>query len=302
MSDETIAVVALDAADYALCQSWGCGNILLDNHHELETFAYSGEKPITLEVWTSVATGVHPQEHGMASTGEQQSWDNPLLEIASRLTPYLLPKDVRVKLGTMIQGDNDSVRTFTPTGHDHMFPNGGAYQWPGVTYGKHLAETWHWLELAEQGDIADAELWRRLYANAGKELGWIMGMSHANLSIIGAHSHILDAAGHAFANRPERLREIYLEVDELLGAVRDKVDRLVVLSDHGMEIGWIDGDENPGAHSWRAVFSTTEEGSLPETVFDVREWVEERASTSSMSSEASGLDTTREQLKDLGYI
>lgn len=99
MSDETIAVVALDAADYALCQSWGCENILLDNHHELETFAYSGEKPITLEVWTSVATGVHPQEHGMASTGEQQSWDNPLLEIASRLTPYLLPKDVRVKPG-----------------------------------------------------------------------------------------------------------------------------------------------------------------------------------------------------------
>jgi len=118
----TLAVVALDAADYQLAREWNCENILLDEHTELETFSYSGDDPVTLEVWTSVATGVHPREHGMESSGEQQEWNNPLLQLASSVTPYLLPKELRVKLGTMLRGDDDdSVMTFDSTEHDHVF-------------------------------------------------------------------------------------------------------------------------------------------------------------------------------------
>lgn len=303
MPNETLCVIALDAADYKLAREWDCRNILLDKHGELETFSYSKDGPTTLEVWTSVATGVHPREHGMASTGEQQEWENPLLRVAGRVTPYVLPKDLRVKLGTLFRGDDDdSVMTFEPTEHDQVFPEGGAYCWPGITPGEHLAETWHWLNLAEQGEIINEELWRRLYANAGKELGWLMGMSHTNQPLVGVHSHILDAAGHAFAERPERLREVYENVDEMLGRVRKHVDDLVVLSDHGMEVGWINGDEEPGSHSWRAVFATTVDEPLPESVFDVREWLESQITQSNEHVDAASLDTTREQLEDLGYL
>jgi len=127
-------------------------------------------------------------------------------------------------------------------------------------------------------------------------------MSHTNVPLLGVHAHILDAAGHAFAEQPNQLREVYENVDEMLGVVREHVDRLVVLSDHGMEVGWIDSDEKPGSHSWRAMFGTTEDGPLPESVFDVREWLAQRESEQDGVVDAASLDTTREQLEDLGYL
>lgn len=300
---ETMIVIALDAADYRLAQEWGCQNILLDNHHQIETFSYSGDDPITLEVWTSVATGAHPEEHGMFSSGEQQEWDNLLLRTASTVAPYVLPKSARVRLGTMIRGDEDETgMTFNQTDNDHFFPEGGVYGWPGITPANHLSQTWHWLSLANQGAITDGELWRRLYANAGKELGWVLGMAQTSLPVVGAHMHVLDAAGHIYANREKNLQEVYERVDSMIGAVREQVDSLVVLSDHGMQVGSIPEDEIPGDHSWRATFGTTEEGPLPESVYDVREWVEERAGPHRERTDAASLDTTKEQLEDLGYL
>lgn len=299
----TIAVIALDAADYRLAKKWDCQNILLKNNRQLETFSYSGDDPVTLEVWTTVATGVHPREHGMVSSGEQQEWDNPLLQVAGNIAPYLLPKQVRVKFGTMLRGDTDDTRmTFDQTDHDHCFPENGAYCWPGITPANHLSQTWHWLNLAERGEITDAELWRRLYANAGKELGWVMGMAQTDFPVVGVHMHILDAAGHAYANNEESLKEAYERVDTMLGRIREEVGSLVVLSDHGMQVGMFPDDDRPGDHSWRAMFATTEDVECPESVFDVREWIESHTETRRSPTDAASLDTTREQLEDLGYL
>ncbi|WP_254769076.1 alkaline phosphatase family protein [Salinilacihabitans rarus] len=308
----TLGIVALDAADYALAREWGCDHLLLDRHRELETFAHSGANPNTLEVWTSVATGVGPGEHGLASTGEQGEWRNPALAYASKVAPYLLPKAARVRIGTWLRGDSgdgtgDGVElTLRQTSHPHLFDAEGRVVrwWPGVTPAEHLTETWHWLNLASNGEITDDELWRRLYGNAGLELGWLQGMGHADVAVAGVHLHLLDAAGHAFATHPERLRETYERVDRLLGSVREHVDDLLVLSDHGMQVGWIDGDDDPGFHSFRALASTTLDADPPASVFDVREWVEARADAFDSERErgAAVMDTTEQQLRDLGYL
>lgn len=300
---DTLAVIALDAADYRLAEEWNCRNVLLDNHDRIETFAYSRDQPITLEVWTSVATGAHPREHGLSSTGEQQTWTNPLLRSASAVAPYVLPKPARIRLGTLLRGDGgDTELTFRQTDHDHAFPAGGVYAWPGITPATHLSQTWHWLELAESGDITHDELWRRLYANAGKELGWVLGMNETSLPVVGVHMHVLDAAGHAYATSEDDLRAVYERVDEMLGTIRQQVDRLVVLSDHGMEVDWIDGDDDPGSHSWRASFGTTESGPLPERLLDVRSWLDDHVESRSEATDAAELDATRAQLEDLGYL
>ena len=314
----TLGIIALDAADYDLAREWGCENMLLETHGKLETFAHSGENPNTLEVWTSVATGVEPPSHGLASTGEQQQWRNPVLEYASAVAPYLLPKAARVRIGTWLRGDgggatedsggNDGVgMTLRQTDHSHLFEPAGRVVrwWPGVTPGEHLSETWHWLNLASRGDISDDELWRRLYGNAGLEAGWLQGMGQTDVAVAGVHMHALDAAGHAFATHPDRLREVYERVDRLLGSVRDHVDELLVLSDHGMQVEWIDGDSKPGFHSWRALASTTLADDLPESVFDVRDWVDEHVADSNdrrVERQPAVMDTTEEQLRDLGYL
>ncbi|MFC4543255.1 alkaline phosphatase family protein [Halosolutus amylolyticus] len=332
----TVAIVALDAADYALAREWDCENILLDRHRELETFAYSGPNPNTLEVWTSVATGVGPEEHGLASTGEQQQWGNPALEYASKVAPYVLPKETRIKIGTWLRGDSGAGATdgtggaddtdgasdtgglrsgiggsaagmtLRQTDHPHLFEAADRVVrwWPGVTPGEHLSQTWHWLNLASSGEITDAELWRRLYGNAGLEVGWLQGMGHANVPLAGVHMHVLDAAGHAFATHPDRLREVYERVDRLLGTLREHVDDLLVLSDHGMQVEWIDGDDEPGFHSFRAIGSTTIDDRPPESVFDVPEWIEVRVEDQrgTKDDRPAVMDTTEEQLRDLGYL
>ncbi|MFD1563003.1 alkaline phosphatase family protein [Haloarchaeobius amylolyticus] len=314
----TLGIVALDAADYDLARDWGCENMLLETHRELETFAYSGENPNTLEVWTSTATGVGPEEHDLASTGEQQQWHNPVLEYASKAAPYLLPKEVRIRIGTWLRGDSgggdgtdggggDVGMTLRQTSHSHLFqPDGRVVRWwPGVTPAEHLSETWHWLNLASNDEITDGELWRRLYGNAGLETGWLLGMGTADVAVAGVHMHVLDAAGHAFATHPDRLRAVYERVDRLLGAVRERVDELLVLSDHGMQVEWIDGDSEPGFHSWRALASTTLSDEPPASVFDVRDWVDEHAADSDATRaerRPAVMDTTEEQLRDLGYL
>ncbi|PCR91571.1 alkaline phosphatase family protein [Natrinema ejinorense] len=312
----TLGIVALDAADYALARDWECENLLLERHCDLETFAHSGRYPNTLEVWTSVATGVGPTEHGLASTGEQQQWENPILEYASTLAPYVLPKEARITLGTWLRGDAGGDgsdgdggvdMTLRQTAHSHLFQQDAraVRWWPGVTPGEHLSETWHWLNLASNGEITDDELWRRLYGNAGLEVGWLQGMGGADVAVAGVHMHVLDAAGHAFATHPDRLRMVYERVDRLLGSVREHVDDLLILSDHGMQVAWLEGDAEPGFHSWRALASTTLDDDPPEHVFDVREWVDAHADDSDGTRDDSGpavMDTTEEQLRDLGYL
>lgn len=308
----TLGIVALDAADYALAREWNCENILLERHRELETFAYSGKHPNTLEVWTSAATGVGPADHELASTGEQQQWQNPALKYASTVAPYLLPKQARITIGTWLRGDSDENgdvgMTLRQTSHSHLFqPDGHVVRWwPGVTPGDHLSQTWHWLNLASSDEISDDELWRRLYGNAGLEAGWLQGMGQTGVAVAGVHMHVLDAAGHAFATHPDRLREVYERVDRLLGSVREHVDELLVLSDHGMQVEWVDGDSEPGFHSWRALASTTLPEEPPAHVFGVRDWVEARADDfgggRSAEHRPAVMDTTEDQLRDLGYL
>lgn len=96
---ENIVVIALDAADYALAREWDCENILLETHGEIETFTYGTETPSTLEVWPSVATGLHPEDHRIINENEAaQSWGNPVLRMGSKVTQYL-PTTVRSTLG-----------------------------------------------------------------------------------------------------------------------------------------------------------------------------------------------------------
>jgi hypothetical protein len=64
-------------------------------------------------------------------------------------------------------------------------------------------------------------------------------------------------------------------------------------------------DEEPGSHSWRAMFSTTLDGPLPEHVTDVRGWLEERTPERQQVDDGwtdSTMDTPTERLRDLGYI
>ena len=291
-----IAVLGLDALDIALVERWGCENLQLDAIAPLETEAWSTEYPHTREVWPSIATGKTPAEHGLSldDTSETE-WSNPLIDAASRMSSYLLPRSVREVIGESLH--HQTKRELPQTETAHLFDD--VYMWPGLTPATHLTDSWAIYDRVREEKITEAELRNELRTLFLDEVGWL---AQASGSVVGVHSHILDVAGHLFARREDRLREYYESVDALVGWLRYEVDELVVISDHGMQVSWFDEDTEPGQHSFRAIVAATcEIEGLPDSIYDVKEWLSSNASSQS-ESRAASMDVTTDQLRSLGYI
>ena len=155
---------------------------------------------------------------------------------------------------------------------------------------------------ASEGSLTDKALRRSLLANTGREIGWLVAMARLGVPIAGVHSHILDTAGHIYADRPRTLRKYYMLVDELIGDLRRSCDQLVVLSDHGIQTTETD-DDQVGRHSMRAMIGAQNVDGLPETVYDVREWLYPQLDEPSVIDDrVAGMDTPDEHLRDLGYM
>lgn len=300
----TLVVVGLDAADYRLANEWDLDNLLLETHGHLETFAHSREYPITAEVWPAIATGRLPDDGG--AEGKRGSDWSGAMAVANRLGKLVVPQSWRTEIGRYLRLGEATDAHFGPTDGDHVFGDGAVYNWPGVTPAKNWSRSEWWLDRYNDGALNDLEFLRRQLAFTGEELGWATAMARSWLPVVGTRCHVLDHAGHAWAEQPEKLRTVYERVDGLVGTLRaaEGVDEVVVCSDHGMQTS-VTGDDDPGTHSWESMVATSGDGVLPDHVADVRSWLEARIPAAPSPGEhwtETTMDTPTEHLKDLGYI
>ncbi|MGB9932001.1 alkaline phosphatase family protein [Haloarcula amylolytica] len=299
MAQETLTVLALDAADHDLLKRWDCENILLDNNTKLETYCHTYNHPSTVEVWATMATGVGPEDHN-AIMGPSMEWHNPLVNFASEIAT-VLPDDWREWLGRFAH--NFSNAGYPQTDLPHVFEEGLVAWWPGITPAETVVDAVKWTTESVVGEnLGYAELWGNMKGNCARSLAYLEGASEFDVPIVGAHCHMLDTAGHTFSKSEDELRKAYKWVDEQIGQLEEEADRLVILSDHGMQTNCITEDTDPGTHSMRAIVSTNFEASLPNSVFDVSDWLEKNTLERAGEESKAMSDTTREQLEDLGYI
>ena len=297
MSDSLI-VLGIDAADYRLARRWDCENLLLNNHREIKTFSYSLDVPATLEVWPSIATGQTPREHGVVLN--QIGWDNTSgLNILVKFA-QLLPETAHSLLSRLKEYQfGSSVQQTTVA---NVFDEGSVYNWPGLTPCFDWNLESEWFRDVTAGDLSEEQFRCRDLGSAGKSIGWLAGQSTAGVPVAGAHVHYLDHMGHLYAKRSDSLKSAYEEMNALVGWLRKQVDRLVIISDHGMQTTSTD-DSDPGVHSPHALMATTETGELPESVMDARDWLEERINESVDEAESEAtVDAPMEHLRDLGYL
>lgn len=295
----TLTVLALDSADYLLAREWNCENLLLDTHGQIETFTYGESSPSTLEVWPTVATGLSPEDHGIVSTSNAQDWEHPLLRIGSSITSHF-PDAWRRALGRPFH-EAGVKKTFAKTDADHVFSDGHVFGWPGITDAENLGEAWNLIRRTAIDETNMEQFEGKLLGNTGQELAWAVRMSQTDTPIVGVHSHSLDIAGHVYCKQESKLRSVYEFVDSLVGWVRSEVDRLIVVSDHGTQTSWT-GDEEPGRHSMRSMFGTTEPGPLPTSVFDVQEWLADRKVSGRTEEQRVESDAPIQHLRDMGYF
>ncbi|QLG48856.1 alkaline phosphatase family protein [Natrinema halophilum] len=306
----TMVVLALDALDAGLVEYFDLDAFRLESSGDLETFARTQDLPYTPEVWATVATGLPPERHGITAGGTSE-WDNPVLEGLSRVSGRL-DESTRGTLGKFVRSQTGERERIGRTDAESMFDDDGAvvHNWPGVADGRPLQRAWDLMNAVAEGmDRSTFE--RELFGQCSQQFGWAREMLHHPVSIAGVHVHALDAAGHAYADDEDALRHVYTRVGEFVTEVEDALgdaDDLLLLSDHGMRVEFYppDADENPATHSWRAYASSTT-NTRPESVFDVREWVESRArrdeiSNSSSDADEEAIDVPTDHLRELGYL
>lgn len=300
----TLFLLALDALDAGLVEHFDIDAYRLESHGEIETFARTQEDPYTPEVWATVATGLGPDEHGVTGSGTSE-WDNPLLSFASQFTGGLT-ESVRGTLGRIVREHTGKREQIGETEAETIFDRDDAvvHNWPGVHNGAELQRAWDLMNVVSEGK-PQHEFERELFGLAAEQFGWMREMENHGVSLTGVHIHVLDAAGHTYADDEESLEHVYRRVGEFVTELvesMDETDELLLLSDHGMRTTFYEDEEEgaPGSHSWRAYASATTE-DVPKSVFDVREWVERRIVASPEHREKD-VEIDEEQLRDLGYI
>lgn len=295
---ETTFVLGVDAADYALCREWDCRNLLLAEHRQLETFAHSIDVPATLEVWPTIATGLHPDDHGVVLDPASRTSYSPTRRVVHAVHQQL-PAVVRrwtQRLKTSTVGES-----MPTTEAATVFEAGAVHNWPGVTPANTWQDSGDEFGAVVDGNLNEAEFYRRELARAGSVVGWLGAHTETAVPIAGAHLHLLDHAGHLYAENPTELERAYRDLDDLVGWLRDRVDHLVVVSDHGMQTTTL-SDDRPGVHSERALVSSTIDDDLPASVFDVRDWLEDRIREPTPRDESPESTIPREHLEELGYL
>lgn len=301
----TLIIVALDALDAGVVEHFqpDTDTFVLESAGEIETFAHSKDSPFTPEVWATVATGRKPTDHGVTGAGTSE-WENPLLELGTKVTGRL-PESTRGTLGRLVRRSIGQREKIGSADGETMFDRDGAVvrNWPGVTDGGDLQYAWDLMNAAAE-DLPRAEFERELLCLCAEQFAWAKEMIAHDVSLAGVHVHTLDAAGHAYAEDETALRHVYERVagfvEELVTALEED-DELLVLSDHGMRTAFYPGDvdENPATHSWRAYATATTE-TLPASVYDVVDWVDEHWSPA--TSNSNSVDIPMDQLRELGYV
>lgn len=298
----TLVVLALDAADIRHAEDFGCENMLLEDHVEMRSVAHRFEHPHTGEAWPSIATGLHPTEHGISGYGQ---WDNPVLTMLSHGAQTLnVSGEIRGKIGSAIK-ENTDQEWHLQTVEEPTFLDGeyrAVHNWPGVHRNDVLHYIWGLFQDLKDDKLSEETFRREAFTEAASKFGWLEEAVQFDAEVAATHVHVLDVFGHLYPEDRDHYREVYEDVDERIGDLRAALgedDELLILSDHGIEAGWIDEDDTPGKHSWRAIASTTVD-SPPTDALDVREWVE--AHVESLDVDRTQMEVPEDQLRELGYI
>lgn len=299
---DSVVVLGVDGADYKLANLWNCENLLLENSRKLSTYAYSVDRPSTIEVWPTIATGIPIADHGMAI--DDRGWDSKsgLQHIVAAVNKAPNPVVKRLRAAKNKMSSQQRGKAYLQD-TEHVFSDGRVKNWPGITPAYLWAEMQDYFQLVHNNDVTVDEFYNRSLGNSGELIGWLAALAETQTPIIGAHIHTLDYMGHVYGKNPEELKTAYKAVDSLVGMLADQVDRLVILSDHGMQTTLTD-EGDPGVHSFRAIVSSTFSEDLPETIEDVAPWLEQfKDKVNPQTGDTSStIDAPEEHLRDLGYL
>jgi predicted AlkP superfamily pyrophosphatase or phosphodiesterase len=328
----TVVVLGLDALDPDLLDEDDFPDLCLAGYKEIETVLSSETgRPSTHELWPTIITGLRPEEHGL-QLESGLTWENPLFNLGSDLSNYVLPKEVQVKLGAWLLDNTDEGNFRAPA--TYYENNGLATVFDGAV-SKPIGVPNYVVDPDEEDrehelrknlgnlfrlDVNDETDHRHVTSDPGEFYEQAMEMSMIRIArvrralrskhyeLVFGYTSGLDLIGHVAYAEPGLQRRAYEELDDFVGELRDDLrdgDELLLVSDHGLQ---------EGEHTEEAAVSSTSEALIREieSVLDVKGAIE--AELRRNDHEPTGKEPmqpigagergqeVREHLEDLGYM
>lgn len=318
-----IIVLGWDALDADLIEKYE----LEDSFGELSTIdTYDNpviDEPHTRELWPSMITGLHPDEHGIHAVSDTDGidWDNPLIDWLSAVTTGVVPKHVRTAIGKRLRQRGAGLDAKRPgyyreEGIPTIFDDGGrAISIPNyvTAYDEEHALDGNrddvWAEILPDRDGAEGlnpnvgveTIWSTLAGAVGDRLGHTIAAIEAGHSITWTWFGLVDTVGHIApaveAPLEERAYQLAAKTTETVREMAPQDATVVSVSDHGLQAG---------EHTHYATLATDDERAHATIshVFDVAYWVEEArsAGTPTEAGYGVGVEEVTDQLESLGYI
>ncbi|WP_207587620.1 alkaline phosphatase family protein [Halomontanus rarus] len=323
----TVVVVGLDALDPDLVDPNAHPNLSLDAHRRIETISSSAGEPSTHELWPTIITGLTPDEHGL-QLDDGVAWENPVLQVGSRVAEYTLPDGVQSRIGAWLLTNTEADAFRTPATYyaendlETVFDDREALAIgvPNYVTDPDEEDREHQLR-RRMGDLferdPDATGGHRssdpeTFYEHCLEMTMIRlartrrALRSGRYELVFGYTSGLDLVGHVTYDSPEMQATAYDEVDEFVGELRgdlEEGDELVLVSDHGLQ---------DGVHTHEAMVASTDADLVDsiDSVLDVRAAIEALLENHDHRSRAREWDRSgngdrdhvRSRLEDLGYM
>jgi hypothetical protein len=318
-----LIILGWDALDGALIERYGLAD-QFGSTKNIETYANPvvGE-PHTLELWPSMITGLHSDEHGIKAATEEEGvdWDSTALSVASHLAAGIVPQDIRTEIGRRLReriGLNATTTDYyTEQGIRTVFDSGGrAISIPNYqtdydeTHGLDAMRNDVWQQITPDRSVAEGiepqvsleTVWETLSGAAGDRVGHTLASIQQGHDLVWTWFGVLDTIGHIqpamAADLEERGYRMAASMTQLVREVAPADATVVAISDHGLQCG---------EHTDYATLATDEAGCHEhiDSVLDVADWVEQARSGADAQQkgyEAGEVEALQEDLEALGYV
>jgi hypothetical protein len=320
-----VIILGWDALDADLIHDYGLAEQFGGEVSRIETYANPViNEPHTRELWPSIITGLHPDEHGIHAVEETDgvNWDNPAIDLAASLASGVVPHEVRTVIGKWLREQGAGLDAKRPGyyrehGIPTIFDDGGrVISVPNYVTGydqqheldANRDDVWGAILPGRDGseglepNVPLAAVYHTIFGAVGERVGHTLAAIQQGHDVVFTWFGLLDTVGHIAPAVEGPIEEsAYRHAARLTQSVRDHApaDATVVsVSDHGLQAG---------EHTHYATLASADPAPHDRigSVFDVAGWVSEARSGNREEAGyayGEGIEATTDQLEQLGYV
>lgn len=320
-----VVILGWDALDLERIEEFELGDQFGDERTKIETFVNPViDDPHTKELWPSMITGLHPDEHGVHAVAETGvNWDSTLLQTAATLANGVVPQSLLTEIGARLRQRGVGLESrgadyYRENGIETVFDNldGKAISIPNYEteadrrheFDANRDELWKELDADKTLEVGlDPQVdIDRVYHLLGRELGTRVGQTiqamHAGHEVVWTWFGVLDSVGHMEPALGETIvrdwYQVAANVTETIRAMSDEETIVITVSDHGLQ---------DGTHTHYATLCSDHPDPVDQIdhVFDVADYLEtaDLSSSEGMTGQVGSEDVrdVQSELEALGY-